>query len=170
MEAHNTTTVSFWQFSCMSVWVCCAMPHFHFHAHKLYLNLQLNKLDIKNWFKLFAIVLCVCKQFNVPNNANAIDANSHAYPSHSDLTFFFLAHCSLIQLNPILICYAFLSYRIDRDQKRFRVDFMWKMKSNNFHRHSYHFQTIAKSSDFFYAKSKDIEQLKQMKCFGTNVP
>lgn len=91
MEAHNTTTVSFWQFSCMSVWVCCAMPHFHFHAHKLYLNLQLNKLDIKNWFKLFAIVLCVCKQFNVPNNANAIDANSHAYPSHSDLTFFFLA-------------------------------------------------------------------------------
>lgn len=74
MEAHNTTTVSFWQFSCMSVWVCCAMPHFHFHAHKLYLNLQLNKLDIKNWFKLFAIVLCVCKQFNVANNAYAIDA------------------------------------------------------------------------------------------------
>lgn len=38
------------------------------------INLQLNKLDIKNWFKLFAIVLCVCKQFNVANNAYAIDA------------------------------------------------------------------------------------------------
>lgn len=52
------------------------MQRLLFHSsrdHKLFLNFKLNKLDIKNWFKLFAIVLCICKQFTVANKANATD-------------------------------------------------------------------------------------------------